>query len=141
MDLTILSGSKSVIRAPIRFVDNFVDPVTRTLKVRTLVKNNRRELKPGMYMDVVLQVSLGRKLAIPQDALLDTGTSKLVFVDKGEGHFEPREVRVGIEANDFYEVIEGLTAGESVVVSANFLVDSESRLRAAVRGMGESQKT
>jgi Cu(I)/Ag(I) efflux system membrane fusion protein len=72
-------------------------------------------------------------LTIPSSAVLNTGKRRLVFIDRGEGYFEPREVKLGIKAGDFYEVIAGLTEGEKIVTSANFLVDSESMLKAAIK--------
>ena len=114
-------------------VDPILNAMSRTLKVRIQVENKDRTLKPEMYVDVEILADLGTKLAIPENALLDTGERQLVFVDKGEGKIEPREVKVGYEANGYYEVLEGLNKGETVISSANFLVDSESRLRAAAK--------
>jgi Cu(I)/Ag(I) efflux system membrane fusion protein len=81
---------------------------------------------------VTLRVPLGEKLAVPQEAVLDTGEHQIVFVTKDEGRFEPRSVQLGRDAEGFYEVLSGLDAGEEVVTSANFLIDSESRFRAAL---------
>lgn len=114
-------------------VDPVLNAMSRTLKVRIQVENKDSALKPEMYVDVEILADLGTKLAIPENALLDTGERQLVFVDKGEGKIEPREVKVGYEANGYYEVLEGLSKGETVISSANFLVDSESRLRAAAK--------
>ncbi|MBS1238894.1 MAG: Efflux transporter, family, subunit, partial [Deltaproteobacteria bacterium] len=78
----------------------------------------------------------GDKLAVPEGAVIDTGVRKVVIVDRGSGYFEPREVRLGAKAGDVFEVLDGLKAGERVVTSANFLIDSESKLKEAVGGMG-----
>jgi Cu(I)/Ag(I) efflux system membrane fusion protein len=76
-------------------------------------------------------------LAVPDSAVLDTGTRQLVLVQRGEGAFEPREVKLGMRADGYIEVIEGIKAGESIVVSANFLIDAESNLKAALSGFGQ----
>jgi Cu(I)/Ag(I) efflux system membrane fusion protein len=85
-----------------------------------------------MYGTILIHLDLGRRLSVPTSAVLDSGTRKLVFIDRGDGYFEPREVKVGLRAGDFYEVTAGLKEGQKVVTSANFLVDSESKLKAAV---------
>jgi Cu(I)/Ag(I) efflux system membrane fusion protein len=121
-------------------VDPVLNAMTRTLRVRIAVPNGEKALKPEMFVDVVLEVPLGTKLSIPEEAVLDTGERQLVFVDKGEGRIEPREVRVGYEGEGYYEVLSGLAKGEKVVSSANFLIDSESRLRAAVKGFTGGEK-
>jgi multidrug efflux pump subunit AcrA (membrane-fusion protein) len=89
-----------------------------------------------MYANVEVQINLGRRLAVPAAAVLDSGTRQLVFVDKGEGIYEPREVKLGERADDRFEVVSGLQEGERIVTSANFLIDSESKLQAAVNAMG-----
>jgi Cu(I)/Ag(I) efflux system membrane fusion protein len=113
-----------------------LDPQTRTARVRYEFANPQGKLKPEMFTDVEIQVRLGERLAVPEGAVIDTGVRRVVIVDRGAGTFEPREVRLGVKAGEFVEVLEGLTAGERVVTSANFLIDSESRLKDAVGGMG-----
>ena len=108
---------------------------TRTAKVRFEIPNPHEKLKPEMYANVEIKVHLGQKLAVPEGAIIDTGIRQLAIVDKGSGYFEPREVKVGSKVDNYYEVIKGLKAGERVVTSANFLIDSESRLKEAVGGM------
>lgn len=124
----------------VRSVDPILNAMSRTLRVRIEAPNTSRALKPEMFVDVGIEVSLGEKLAVPVDALFDAGETQLVFVDKGKGHIEPRQVEVGYEARGYYEVLSGLSKGEKVVSSANFLIDSESRLRAAVAGFGGVKK-
>ena len=146
----IAPGQKAQITTPalprmhfegsVKSVDPILNAMTRTLRVRIEVPNQEQALKPEMFVDVVIEVPLGSKLAIPEEAVLDTGERQLVFVDKGEGRIEPREVRVGYEAAGYYEVLSGLSKGERVISSANFLIDSESRLRAAVKGFTGEQK-
>ena len=82
-----------------------------------------------MFTNVEIKISLGKKLVIPESAVIDTGTSQVVYVDKGEGVFEPREVELGLRADRFVEVLQGIKAGEKVVSSANFLIDSEAQLK------------
>lgn len=124
----------------VKTVDAILNAMSRTLKVRIEVPNKEALLKAEMFVDVFLEVPLGEKLAIPESALLDTGSTQLVFVAKGNGHIEPRAIRIGYEADGYYEVLSGLSKGERVVSSANFLIDSESRLRAAIQGFGGSKK-
>lgn len=102
---------------------------TRTARVRFTIPNPGGRLKPQMYSSVEIKISLGNKLAVPGDAVIDTGTRQIVYVDKGEGYFEPREVMLGLRAEGYREVLMGLKAGEKVAASAAFLVDSEAHLK------------
>jgi Cu(I)/Ag(I) efflux system membrane fusion protein len=111
---------------------------SRTLQARVELKNPSLELRPGMYGDVVLDLGAAEAVVIPSDALIDTGEQQYVFVDRGGGRFEPRRVQAGWSGNGKTAVLEGLAAGERVVTTANFLLDSESRLRAAVESFGAS---
>jgi len=116
-----------------------VDPRTRTAKVRFDLPNPEFRLKPEMWASVELKIPLGRKLAVPEDAVMDTGTMPMAFVDRGQGYLEPRPIQVGPKVKGFYEVLAGLKEGERVVTSANFLIDSESRLSGAMGGMAGHQ--
>lgn len=120
----------------VRGLTPVLEPETRSIRIRAKVGNLEGLLRPEMYVDLYLESELGEALAIPLEAVMETGERRIVFVAKGDGHFEPREVTVGAKAGDFYEIKSGLTAGEQVVVSGNFLIDSESRLQAALQGMG-----
>jgi len=113
-----------------------VDNATRTLKVRVELANKDFALKPDMYADVVLSVSYGRNLVVPQEAVMDSGSEQLVYVSLKDGYFEPRKVQVGARVDNKVIVLAGLTEGERVVTSGNFLVDSESKLKSAAGGMG-----
>jgi Cu(I)/Ag(I) efflux system membrane fusion protein len=124
--------------ARIAGIDPILDPATRTARVRALVSTPAADLRPESFVDVSIEVPLGDRLAVPEDAVLDTGTRRIVFVVRGQGEFEPRAVELGRDAQGFYEVLSGLEAGEEVVVAANFLIDSESRFRSALRAF-ESQ--
>lgn len=109
-----------------------VDMTTRTARVRLVFANPALKLKPGMYVNVSIDIPLGRHLAVPASGVLQTGTRAIVFVDHGGGSLEPREVELGEQAGDDFVVLKGLKAGERVITSANFLVDSESQLQAAL---------
>ncbi|GAB4389533.1 MAG: efflux RND transporter periplasmic adaptor subunit [Thermodesulfovibrionales bacterium] len=102
---------------------------TRTAKVRIELKNAALELKPNMFADMEVSVPLGVRLAVPADAVIDTGTRRIIYVDKGEGYFEPREVLTGQRAGGFVEIVEGVSQGERVASAANFLIDSEAQFR------------
>jgi Cu(I)/Ag(I) efflux system membrane fusion protein/cobalt-zinc-cadmium efflux system membrane fusion protein len=109
-----------------------MDMVTRTVRVRLVLRNPGVVLKPGMYVNVAIAVPLGRQLLLPASAVLQTGTRAIVFIDHGGGNLEPRVVETGTQLDDSVVVLKGLKAGERVVNSANFLVDSEAQLQAAV---------
>jgi Cu(I)/Ag(I) efflux system membrane fusion protein len=106
---------------------------TRTAKVRFSLPNPGGQLKPQMFADVELKLDLGKKLAIPEDAVIDTGTKKVVYVDREEGFFEPREVVLGLTGEGIVEVVKGLKEGEKVASAANFLIDSEAKLKGVVQ--------
>ena len=112
-----------------------IETSTRTAKVRFDFPNPDNKLKPGMYANVKLQSDLGERLAVAEDAVIDTGERKVVFIASGDGYFEPREIKVGQKADGYYEAIDGLEGGERVVRSAAFFVDSESRLKAAFQSL------
>jgi Cu(I)/Ag(I) efflux system membrane fusion protein len=113
-------------------VGAMVDPATRRVHMHVRLKNDGGFLKPEMLLDATVEPSAGKGLAVPEDAVFLTGTSAIVFVDKGKGLFEPREVTVAPKAGNEYPVLEGLSEGEKVVVNGNFLLDSESRLKSSV---------
>ncbi|MCU0560088.1 MAG: efflux RND transporter periplasmic adaptor subunit [Desulfobacterales bacterium] len=118
------------------YIYPYLDPQTRTARVRYEFANPHGRLKPEMFTHVEIIVRLGEKLAVPEGAVIETGVRQVVIVDRGAGYFEPREVRLGAKAGELFEVLDGLKAGERVVTSANFLIDSESKLKEAVGGMG-----
>ena len=121
-------------RGVVKALDSILSPETRSLKVRIEVPNPEGLLKLEMYVDAAIKAGIGRTLALPESALMDTGERQLAFIDLGNGRIEPREVRVGREAEGYYEVLSGLKRGEKVVTSANFLIDSESKLKSAPSG-------
>jgi multidrug efflux pump subunit AcrA (membrane-fusion protein) len=109
-----------------------VNAESRTLQVRLDVPNPGLLLKPDMYVDVDFRARRAAKLSVPAEAVLDTGTKQTVFVDRGNGYFEPRRVQAGERFGDRIDIISGLHAGERVVTSGNFLIDSESQLKSPV---------
>jgi membrane fusion protein, copper/silver efflux system len=117
------------LTSKIEFISPTLSTETRTAQVRFSIPNTGGKMKPGMITDVELKVNLGRKLALPNEAVIDTGLRKIVYVDKGDGYFEPRAITTGLRAEMFVEVIAGLNAGEKVASSANFLIDSEAKLK------------
>ena len=102
---------------------------TRTAKVRFTIPNPDGALKPQMFTNVEIKINLGNRLAVPSEAVIDTGVRQIVYVDKGEGYFEPREVTTGLKVDELVEVTGGIKAGEKVASSANFLIDSEAQLK------------
>jgi Cu(I)/Ag(I) efflux system membrane fusion protein len=120
----------------VTFVLHELDARTRTGKVRIEVKNPEHRIKHEMYADVEISAGDGdgKRLAVPVSAVIDSGNRQVVIVERGEGLFEPRPVKLGLRGDGFIEIREGLKAGEKVVVVANFLIDAESNLRAALRG-------
>ncbi len=118
-------------RGKVDYLYPYLEAETRTNPVRLVFPNQDLKLKPGMYARLEIEVNLGEKLAVPESAVLHSGERKLVFVDRGQGSFEPREVRLGTAASGYYEVLDGLQEGEQVAASGTFLIDSESKLKAA----------
>jgi Cu(I)/Ag(I) efflux system membrane fusion protein len=129
-----------VFTGKVTFIYPTVMPETRTAKVRIELPNPAGRLKPAMYarVEIASGKARGKVLAVPDSAVLDTGTRQLVLVQRGEGAFEPRTVKLRMRADGYIEVLDGIKAGERVVVSANFLIDAESNLKAAVAGFGQS---
>lgn len=121
----------------VKFVQPIIDAATRTVDVRVAFPNPDGELRPGLFGTVLLeQPGKTPVLSIPRSAILDSGTRQVVLVETIAGRFAPREVTTGRRADDRVEVLEGLMEGESVVVSANFLIDAESNLQSALEGFG-----
>ena len=115
--------------AVIDFIYPTLSAESRTAKARFTLPNPQGKLKPQMFGQVELKINLGRRLAVPEGAVIDTGARQIVYVDKGEGNFEPREVTVGLRAEKWVEILKGLKPGEKVAASANFLIDSEAKLK------------
>jgi membrane fusion protein, copper/silver efflux system len=118
--------------ATVDAIDSVLDESTRTIRVRSRVASAGASLRPGGFLDVEIAVPLGSALALPHEAILDTGEVTFAFVVDANGRFDPRLLHLGREADGAREVLHGVAAGDEVVTSANFLIDSESRARAAV---------
>ncbi len=134
----ILPHQKKTFQAKMSDVLPQFDQATRTLKVRLEAENPAYVLRPDMFVDVELPISLPPAITVPADAVLDSGLKKTVFVDRGNGFFEPREVETGWRLGNRVEIVKGLKPGEQIVISGNFLIDSESRLELAAAGMYET---
>lgn len=141
MDLTYIPGKR--FQGKVVYVYPYLMEKTRTGKLRIEFHNARYELKPGMYATVYLEPVVSKNaLVIPQEAVIESGVRKVVFVALGNGKFQHREVKIGVEGGEnLYQVLDGLKEGETIVVSAQFMLDSESRLREAIQKMLEPEKT
>lgn len=123
----------------VTFVYPTVSPDTRTGRVRIELPNPDGVLKPSMYATVEFATATKKVLAVPDSALLDTGTRRMVLVERGPGRFEPRQVKTGLRGDQYVEVLDGIGEGENVVVAANFLIDAESNLKAALGAFGMAE--
>ncbi len=130
-----LPGEKFV--GELTFIWPHIMQQTITTKARLVFANPDLKLLPEMYANVEIDIPFGEKLTVPANAVLRTGKQDIVFVDKGGGNLQIRKVQIGHKAGEYYEVLRGLKQGEMVVSSANFLIDSESKVRAAVASWGE----
>lgn len=141
MELAYLPGKRYA--GEVLFVYPYLDPKTRTARLRLSFPNPDNVLKPGMYANVYLKSRLpGDRLVVPQEAVIDSGVRKRVFVARGKGSFEARDITLGVEGDDYlFEVLGGLAEGEAIVVSGQFLLDSESRLKEAIAKMLEVRQT
>ncbi|MBF0465777.1 MAG: efflux RND transporter periplasmic adaptor subunit [Nitrospirae bacterium] len=128
-DITMSSFPGKVIKSKLDYIYPGISADTRTAKVRFVIKNPDGLLKPQMYAGVELAINLGERLSVPEDAVLDTGKRQVVFVDKGEGNYAPRIVKVGIKADAMVEITAGLKLGDRVASGAAFLIDSEAQLK------------
>lgn len=116
----------------ISYIFPYLENETRTVQVRIELPNRDFKLKPEMYGNIKVRVDLGKRLTVPESSVIDSGQRKLVFVDRGNGYLEPRQIELGTAAGGYLEILKGLNAGERVATSANFLIDSESRLKSAL---------
>ena len=130
-EVTVDAYPGRTFRGRLDFILPQVDMNTRTVRVRLVFPNPELKLKPGMYVNITLKTPMGRALTVPASAVFHSGTRALVFVNKGEGNLEPRQVELGPRVDEDYVVLKGLKKGDSIVTSANFLIDSEAQLQAA----------
>lgn len=129
--LTLESLPGKTLKGAVKFIQPTVSESTRTNEIRLEFDNQDGSLKPNMFATVELKLDMGEGLALPDEAVIDTGVRKVVFVARDDRTFEPRDVKLGARVEDYYQVLEGLAEGEKVVVSAQFLLDSESQLKGA----------
>ena len=115
----------------VTYIYPYLNEATRTVRVRMEFPNPHLKLKPGMYGNVVLGVDAGRRLVVPKEAVLDSGLRQLVFLDLGQGVYQPYPVKLGRRSQEYVEVLEGIKEGDRVVTSANFMLDAESKLASA----------
>ena len=138
VEIETIAYPGEIFKGSIVSIAPVLNTATRTLNVRTLVNNPDNKLKLGMYVNAKITYNLGNKLAVPQDAVMDSGTRKIVFVADANGYFKPREVTLGSKSEGYYEILNGLSQNQEVVTSGNFLVDSESKLNAVLSQMADS---
>ncbi|MGA2092474.1 MAG: efflux RND transporter periplasmic adaptor subunit [Sedimentisphaerales bacterium] len=137
VEVRALAYPGEVFEGKVISVTPILEAATRTLKVRTLVVNPDNKLKLEMFVNVAINYDLGEKLALPDEAVMHAGTRDIVFIARPDGYFEPRQVKLGHRAKGYYEVLQGVAENDEVVTSANFLIDSESKLNAVLGQMGE----
>jgi RND family efflux transporter MFP subunit len=130
--LTVSTFPGRTFRGRVDFIYPQLDMDTRTAKVRVVFSNSDLQLKPGMFVNVALKVPMGRQLVIPATGVMQSGTRQIAFVKRSDDYLEPRELELGPRVGDDFVVLKGLKAGEQIVTSANFLIDSESQLQAAL---------
>ncbi|MBC2736022.1 MAG: efflux RND transporter periplasmic adaptor subunit [Desulfobacteraceae bacterium] len=137
MVLSYVPGER--FQGEVLYIYPYLSKETRTVRLRLAFPNPELQLKPDMYANIRLEAELpGPNIVIPQEAVIDTGVRQVVFVSRDKGKFEPREIKLGVEVNGHqYQVLKGLSEGEEIVISAQFMLDSESRLREAVQKMLE----
>jgi RND family efflux transporter MFP subunit len=135
VQVTLPYWPSQVFTGQVSFITPTLNPMTRTLNARLEIHNPDLLLKPEMYATATLKLEHGEKLAVPTTAVLFTGTRNVAFRDVGDGHLAPAELKLGARSGDYYEVLGGLSEGDKVVVSANFLVDSESSMKAALESL------
>ncbi len=136
VEVTLPSQPDKAFEGKVSFIEPVLQEATRTVRVRVEIKNPDGHLKPGMYADLVVEHDMGEGLLVPESAVLRTGERAIAFRALPEGRFEPVEVKLGSRFGERFEILAGLNEGDKIVTSGNFLIDSESRLKAATGGMG-----
>lgn len=139
MTLSYLPGK--TFKGKITYVYPYLESKTRTAKIRLEFDNPALELKPDMYADVKINTApMKEVIAIPKESVIHSGERKVIIIDKGKGLFEPRDILIGMETKDYYELLHGAKPGESIVTSAQFLIDSESQLNEAINKMLKAKR-
>ncbi len=134
-NLTLTYLPNELFKAKLDFIYPTIDMKTRTAKVRFEVDNQKEQLKPGMFTNLELKIPLGERLMVSKNAVLISGERAVVFIYHGNGKIEWRDVTLGVRAGDLIEIVQGVKEGDKIITSANFLIDSESQLKAAMGGM------
>jgi|DewCreStandDraft_4_1066084.scaffolds.fasta_scaffold02708_2 Cu(I)/Ag(I) efflux system membrane fusion protein len=134
-EITVAAIRNKIFNGKVVAIAPSLNPEKRSVRVRIFIENSFGLLKPEMYVNVKIKSVSGVFLSIPEDAIIDTGSKQIAFVNKEDGYFEPREVIIESKIGDYYVIRAGLSEGEKVVTSANFLIDSESQLKAAIGNM------
>jgi len=134
-DISLSYSPGESFKGRVSYIYPYLDEKTRTVKVRLEHPNPGYKLKPEMYVNAEIKIPGETHLSVPEEAVLDSGTRKIVFIDKGDGHYEAKEVKVGTKMEGFYQVLSGLKEGEKIAASSAFLLDSESRLSEAMGAM------
>jgi Cu(I)/Ag(I) efflux system membrane fusion protein len=129
--VTFAAYPGETFRGTVAYIYPSLNTEARTVRVRVELPNPGLKLKPGMYGNVTVQTELVNTLVVPKEAVLETGLRQLVFLDRGQGRYEPASVKLGRRSQDDVEVLEGLKEGDRIVTSANFLLDAESKLASA----------
>jgi Cu(I)/Ag(I) efflux system membrane fusion protein len=140
VEVTVQSEPNQPFQGKVAFVEPVVQEATRTIKVRVAIDNSAGLLKPGTYADLKIEHDMGEGLLVPDSAVMRTGERAICFRSLPEGRFEPVEVKLGGRFDDRFEVLSGLKEGDDIVVSAGFLIDSESRLKATTSGAAGGHK-
>ncbi|MDD5108635.1 MAG: efflux RND transporter periplasmic adaptor subunit [Candidatus Omnitrophica bacterium] len=134
--VTAVSYPGKEFKGAIVAIDPVFNAMTRSVRARIKVDNQDSLLKPDMYVDVQMSSDLGGHLAVPREAIMDSGLRKIVFLVLEPGRFKSLEVRTGVSTEEYVQVLDGLKEGDTVVISGNFLIDSESKLKSALEGTG-----
>ncbi len=130
--ITLPYMPSKTIEATVDYIYPYLEGDSRTARIRLNLDNSNGELKPDMYAEVNLVAEFGHRLAVPEEAVMIAGNSRVVFVDLGEGKLKPVKVKIGRRANNYIEIIEGLTLGDTIVTSGNFLIASETKLKSGI---------
>lgn len=139
-EITSTSYPNEIFNAKINFVDPIFDASSRTLQVRIDVSNRDNKLKPDMYVKVKINTFYSQNPAVPKNAVIRTGDKDIVYVEKEEGVYVPRNVKIGYQQDGYYEILSGLKEGEKVVSSGGFLIDSESQIQSGINSSHEGHE-
>lgn len=137
MTVTFPSMPQHKVQGEINFIDPHVDNQQRRIMARIVISDEGHMFHPGLFAEVSGEIPMGDSLTISTGAVVPTGTKFIVFVDHGGGKLEPRPIEVGVHSGDYYQVVSGLSDGDRVVSSANFLIDAESRIQGVLKTWGD----